>query len=108
MKTLTKTIVGVAGLLLLIGCSAVAEETTTKATTPSYGPGWRHEQMIQARANGQFGPGPGMMGRFANGPGQAFGPGRMGPPLKADGTIDTTQLPPWCPYNQTAPQGTTK
>ncbi|MBF0325667.1 hypothetical protein [Magnetospirillum moscoviense] len=102
MKTLTKTIAAFAGLLLLAGCAAAAEDTTPKNVGPGYGPGWRHEEMIKARQSGQFGPGPMMMNRAAA-PGQTFGPGRMGPPLNADGTVDTTKLPAWCPYNQQAP-----
>ncbi len=100
MKTLTKTIAAFAGLLLLAGCAATAaEDTTPKAAGPGYGPGWRHEEMIKARQSGQFGPGQMMMNRVAA-DGQTFGPGRKGPPLNADGTVDTTKLPPGCPYNR--------
>jgi len=93
MKTLTKTIAAFAGLLLLAGCSAAAEDAAPKTAAPAYGPGWRHEQMMQARQDGKSGPGPMMMQRT----------GRMGPPLNADGTVDTTRLPDWCPYKQPAP-----
>ncbi len=93
-----------ATLLVVAGCTAAsAEDTATKATTPTYGPGWRHEQMMQTRAaNGQwgFGPGPGM----GYGPGMMQGQGRLGPPLKADGTVDTTRLPDWCPMKTATPQ----
>jgi hypothetical protein len=94
-------ITALATLLLVVGCTAAsAEDTTTKATPPTYGPGWRHEQMMQARAaNGQWGPGMGY--------GMGMGYGRMqgggGPPLKADGTIDTTRLPDWCPLKTATP-----
>lgn len=93
-------------LLLAAGCTNASAEDATKstATPPAYGPGWRHEQMMQARAQGQVppammaqrGPGYGMMG---------YGMGRGGPPLKADGTIDTARLPDNCPLKTTAPQG---
>lgn len=95
--------IALATLLLVVGCTAAsAEDTTTKATPPTYGPGWRHEQMMQARAaNGQwgFGPGTGM----GQGQGQGMMQGRGGPPLKADGTIDTTRLPDWCPLKTATP-----
>ncbi|HSV29354.1 MAG TPA: hypothetical protein VLL76_07340 [Candidatus Omnitrophota bacterium] len=94
MKTLSKTVLALSGLLLLAGCSALAEDTTPKAVGPGYGPGWRHEQMVQARQNGQLPPaammrGPGMMR------GQGPGAAAIGP----DGKVDTSKLPAWCPYN---------
>lgn len=80
-----------ATLLLVAGCTAAnAEDATTKVTTPTYGPGWRHEQMMQARAQGQGMPA--MMYQR-----MGYGMGRGGPPLNADGTVDTTKLPDWCP-----------
>lgn len=100
--TRIKIATALAALLLITGCSAAAEDTTTKAIAPTYGPGWRHEQMMQARNQGQLPP-----AMIANGgPGYRMGmmAGRGGPPLKADGTIDTTQLPPWCPLKTPAPQ----
>lgn len=94
-----------AALLLVAGCTAAnAEDTTPKAATPAYGPGWRHEQMMQARAQGAVPAGM----TYANGPGMGWGPGwgmhRGGPPLKADGTVDTTRLPDWCPMKTVTPQ----
>lgn len=103
--TRMKIATALAILLLVAGCTAAsAEDTATKATVPTYGPGWRHEQMMQARANGQLPPalmsqrGPGM------GYGMGWGMGRNGPPLKADGTIDTTRLPDWCPMKASLTQ----
>lgn len=93
--TTTKLIATLAGLLLLAGCTAAAEDTTTKATSPAYGPGWRHEQMVQAWQKGEVPP---MMQARGPGFGQGFGPRMM---LGEDGKIDTTKLPPWCPLNQT-------
>lgn len=94
--TTTKFIATLAALLLLAGCSAAAEDTTPKATGPAYGPGWRHEQMVQAWQRGETPP---MM--QARGSRYGFGPRMMGPPVGEDGKIDTTKLPQWCPLNQT-------
>ncbi len=95
-----------AALLLVAGCTAAAQDTATdKTAATAYGPGWRHEQMMQARAQGQAplsmtaqrGPGAGM--------GWGMGVRAMGgPPLNADGTIDTAQLPVWCPMRNAVPQ----
>lgn len=93
--TTTKLIATLAGLLLLAGCTAAAEDTTTKATGPAYGPGWRHEQMVQAWQKGEAPP---MMRARGTGFGNRM---MMGPPVGEDGKIDTTKLPPWCPLNQT-------
>lgn len=98
----TKIATALAVLLLVAGCGVAAEETpATKAATPTYGPGWRHEQMMQARANGQLPPAA-IAGQ--RGPGMGYGMGRGGPPLRADGTIDTAQLPDWCPMKTALPQ----
>lgn len=104
MKTTLKTIAVFTGLLLLAGCAANADDTTTKANAPGYGPGWRHEQMMQARLNGDVPPGPMMM----RGPG--YGPGQRGygPPVDENGKIDTSKLPPWCPYADKPATTTTK
>jgi hypothetical protein len=98
-----KIVAALAGLLILGGCTAAAEDAPTKAATPAYGPGWRHEQMMKAWNNGQTPPA--MMAMLGQGQGQGpgFGMGRGGPPQKADGTIDPSQLPAWCPM-RTAPQ----
>lgn len=97
-----------ATLILVAGCTAAsAEDTTSKATPPTYGPGWRYEQMMQTRAAngqgatyGQWGSGPGR----GYGMGYGMGRGNGGPPLKADGTLDTSRLPDWCPMRTAAPQ----
>ncbi|MBR9971900.1 hypothetical protein [Magnetospirillum sulfuroxidans] len=105
MTTTLKTIAVFVGLLLLAGCAANADDTPTK-TNAGYGPGWRHEQMMQARANGTFTPGPMMAapGQMI-GRGQGFGPGMRGygPPVDANGNVDTSKLPAWCPYADQAP-----
>lgn len=92
MKTLMKTMVAVAGILLLTGLAANAQNEAA-----TYGPGWRHQQMTEAWERGEARPGPMMM---RGGPGQMKpmrgGPGRMA--LNPDGTVDTTKLPEWCPY----------
>lgn len=95
--TTTKFIATLAGLLLLAGSAAIAEDVTPKATGSGYGPFWRHKQMAQAWQKGEVPP---MM--RARGPG--VGPRMMGPPVDEDGKIDATKLPPWCPLNQT-PKG---
>lgn len=89
MKTLTKTILALSGLLLLAGCGAVAQDQTPQ----NAGPGWRHEQMVKAYEKGEF-PGPAMMMR-----GRGFGPTMA---IGADGKVDPAKMPPWCPY-RTAP-----
>jgi len=100
MKTTLKTIAVFTGLLLLAGCAANADDTTTKANAPGYGPGWRHQQMMQARLKGDVPPGPMMMAR---GPGQRG----SGPPVDENGQIDTSKFPPGCPYADT-PTAATK
>lgn len=98
MKTISKTIAVFTGLVLLAGCTAFADDTPTKTSVRVYGPGWRHEQMMQSRQDGTLPYGRMMMVR-----GQGYGPGMRGAALamNADGTIDTTKLPPWCPYGTT-------
>lgn len=90
MKTLTKTILALSGLLLLAGCGAVAQDQNAQVP----GPGWRHEQMVKAWEKGEM-PGPAMMR------GRGFGPGPM-MAIGADGKVDPANMPPWCPY-RTAP-----
>lgn len=91
-----------ATLLLVAGCSAAsAEDTATTPNPTAFRPGWRHEQMMQARAQGQMPP------AFAGqrGPGMGYGMGwGYGPALKADGTVDTTKLPEWCPMRTSVQQ----
>lgn len=99
MKTLTKTIAAMAGLLLLAGCGAAAQDATPKAAGPGFGPGWRHEQMVQAWEKGEIPPGPGPMMMMMRR--QGMGPG-YGPPVGADGKIDTAKLPDWCPMKTQA------
>lgn len=109
MKTMMKSIAVLGSLLLLAGCGAAAEDVAPRTA----GPGWRHEQMAKAWEKGEL-PGPMMMmrgpdstGRF--GPGK-FGPGARGygPPVGADGKIDASQLPEWCPLKQAPEAPATK
>lgn len=99
MKTTLKALSVFAGLLLLAGCAANAGDTPNQTACPGYGPGWRQEQMIQARQDGTAPPcRMGMRGQ-GFGPGQGMGMRGPGPAaLNADGTVDTTKLPAWCPY----------
>ncbi len=104
MKTMMKSIAVLGSLLLLAGCSAAADDVAPRAA----GPGWRHEQMAKTWEKGGM-PGP-MMMRGQAGPGK-FGPGHMhgyGPPVDADGKIDTSKLPDGCPLKQTPEAATTK
>lgn len=99
-----KMIAALAGLLILGGCTAAAEDAPSKAATPAFTPGWRHEQMVKAWNGGQMPPMMMAVRGQGQGPGYGFGMGRGGPPLKADGTLDTSQLPPNCPMRNAAPQ----
>lgn len=102
MNTITKFLAASAAVLVLAGCSAVAEE---KTATPATGPGWRHEQMVKAWEKGEM-PGPMMMqGRGGMGPGMMRGAGPGAQALGPDGKVDTSKLPPWCPLS-TAPDAT--
>lgn len=98
MKTMMKTAAFVTALLLAGAAAAIAEDAAPKATGPGWGPGWRHQQMAEAWEKGQVPPGPMMMMR---GQGPA---GRFGPPIGADGKIDTSKLPEWCPMRQALEQ----
>lgn len=95
MKTMMKTAAFVTALLLAgAAATAIAEDATPK----TWGPGWRHQQMAEAWEKGQVPPGPMMMMR---GQGPA---GRFGPPVTADGKIDTSKLPEGCPMRQALEQ----
>lgn len=110
MKTMMKSIAVLGSLLLLAGCSAAADDVTPRTAGPGYGPGWRHEQMVKAWEKGEY-PGPMMMMmmRGPGGPGK-FGPGvrGYGPAVGADGKIDTSKLPEWCPLKQAPEAPATK
>lgn len=102
------TLFGTLAVLLTVAATiAIAQDVSTIAQTPSWGPGWRHQQMMQARQAStpptawmaQRGPGMGM----GLGTGLGQGRGFAGLPRNADGTIDTSQLPAWCPLKN-APQ----
>lgn len=92
MKTRTLTVF--AALMLAAGFAVAAEQAPTPPTE-GWHPGWRHEQMAKAFAEGKAWPGPMMMHRIAG-----------GPPLGPDGKVDTTKLPEWCPMKTTAPAET--
>lgn len=113
MKTTLKTLAVFAGLTLLAACAAQAGDTTAPTfNCPGYGagysqgngPGWRHAQMMQARMNNANMPcGAAVQGQ-GFGPGYGQGMRGFGPPTNADGTIDTSKLPSWCPYANQAPK----
>lgn len=108
MKTLTKTIVALASVLLVAYGASAQDTTTDKAVTPGFGPGWRHEQMVQAWEKGEM-PGPMMMrGRGGFGPGMMRGMGPGAAAIGPDGKIDTSKLPDWCPYKTGADTDTGK
>jgi hypothetical protein len=96
MKTLFKALAGLAVITTVAACTAYAADQPTPKT---WGPGWRHEQMIQAQKDGTFTPG------YGPGMGRGMGPG-MGRGMMAanalgpDGKIDPTKLPADCPYRQ--------
>ncbi|MBI5163826.1 MAG: hypothetical protein HY985_07980 [Magnetospirillum sp.] len=93
MKTLMKTVAALAGVLVVSGCAATAQEPTPPQ---AYGPGWRHQQMMAAWQDGKAPPAPMMMMR-------GRGPGMMA--VGPDGKIDLTKLPPGCPYAQAQQPG---
>ncbi|RAU21030.1 hypothetical protein CU669_15390 [Paramagnetospirillum kuznetsovii] len=94
MKTTFKILTCLA-IAAVFGTAALAADPPTPQ---SFTPGWRHEQMIQAQKDGNFGPG--MMMRAGYGPGQ--GRGRMAAALGPDGKIDPTKLPEGCPFRDQA------
>lgn len=108
MNTLTKTILAIAGLLL-VGGVAVAQDQTRTGGPAAFGPGWRHQQMAEAWVKGEMPQGPMMMMMMRDGtrrgPGMMMGQGPGRAALNPDGTIDTAKLPEWCPY---APKADTK
>ncbi|KIM00501.1 hypothetical protein CCC_01919 [Paramagnetospirillum magnetotacticum MS-1] len=87
MKTILKTLAAVTALAVVASYAAQAAD---EPTPQSWGPGWRHEQMIKAQADGTFIPG--------QGPG--FGRGRMAAAIGPDGKIDPAKLPADCPMRQ--------
>lgn len=100
MKTTWKALTIFAGMLLVAGCAFASDAPPPKANTTTYGPGWRYEQMMQARANGTV-PMRARMGRgMGYGPGYGYG---YRAAVDASGNIDTTKLPPWCPYATKSP-----
>lgn len=100
MKTIFKTLAGLALVTSVAACAALAADSTP--TQPqAWTPGWRHEQMVKARQDGTFtpGPGPGMMMR---GGGPGYGRAMMANAIGPDGKVDPTKLPEGCPYRQAA------
>ncbi|CAA7627019.1 hypothetical protein [Magnetospirillum sp. SS-4] len=98
MKTVFKVLAGLALVTTVAACTALAADPP--AATQTWTPGWRHEQMVQARQDGTFTPGPGMVMR---GGGPGYGRGMMAAVIGPDGKIDPTQLPEGCPYRQAVP-----
>jgi hypothetical protein len=102
MKIILKTLAAFAALAFVASCAASAADQSTPQT---WGPGWRHEQMLKAQQDGTFTPGQGP--GFGRGPG--FGPGygrgmmaaAIGPDGKIDASkVDLTKLPADCPMRQ--------
>lgn len=106
MKTILKTLAVFAALAFVASCAASAADQPTPQT---WGPGWRHEQMVKSIKDGTFTPGQGPgFGRGAGGGpgygmwggGPGYGRGMMAAAVGPDGTIDPTKLPAGCPMRQ--------
>ena len=93
MKTILKTLAAFAAVAFVASCTASAADQPTPQT---WGPGWRHEQMVKAAKDGTFIP-----GRF-------YGRGMMAAAIGPDGKIDVTKLPADCPMRQSLIQSPTK
>ncbi len=98
MKTIFKLLTGIAIVGTVAACTALAADTTP-SSSQTWGPGWRHEQMVKARQDGTFTPGPGP--GFFQGQRPGYGRGMMAAAIGPDGKIDPTKLPEGCPYRQT-------
>jgi hypothetical protein len=99
MKTILKTLAAFAALAFVASCAASAADQPTQQT---WGPGWRHEQILKAQQDGTFVPGQGP--GFGRGPG--YGRGMMAAAIGPDGKIDASKvdwakLPADCPMRQT-------
>ncbi|ARJ67787.1 hypothetical protein WV31_20070 [Magnetospirillum sp. ME-1] len=97
MKTILKTLAALALVGFVASCAAQAADPTP--TPQTWGPGWRHEQMLKAQKDGTFVPGRGPgYGMWGGGPG--YGRGMMAQAIGADGKIDVSKLPAGCPMRQ--------
>lgn len=96
MKTILKTLAAFAAIAFVASCAANAADQST--TPQTWGPGWRHEQMLKAQKDGTFIPGPGY-GRGMWGGGPGYGRGMMAA-VGPDGKIDVSKLPTDCPMRQ--------
>jgi hypothetical protein len=97
MKTILKTLAAFALVGFVASCAASAADQPSPQT---WGPGWRHEQMLKAQKDGTFTPGQGP--GFGRGPGggPGYGRGMMAAALGPDGQIDPAKLPADCPMRQ--------
>lgn len=107
MKTMLKTLTALAALGIV---AAFAVQAADQPTTPqTWGPGWRHEQMLKSIQDGTFTPGQGRgygmrggggagYGMMGGGPG--YGRGFMAAAVGPDGKIDPAKLPTNCPARQ--------
>ncbi len=103
MKTILKTLAALAAVAFVASCTAQAADQSTPPQ--SWGPGWRHEQMVKAHKDGTFTPGQGP-GMWGGGPG--YGRGMMAAAVGPDGKIDPTKLPADCPMRQGLIQSPTR
>jgi hypothetical protein len=103
MKTILKTLAAFALVGFVASCAVQAADQTP--TPQTWGPGWRHEQMLKAQKDGTFVPGQGR-GMWGGGPG--MGRGMMAQAVGADGKIDPAKLPADCPMRQSLIQSPTQ
>ncbi len=107
MKTILKTLAAFAAIAFVASCAAEAADQS--ATPRSWGPGWRHEQMLKSVNDGTFTPGQGPgYGRGMWGGGPGMGRGMMATAIGPDGKIDPSKLPADCPMRQTLTQSPSK
>lgn len=99
MKTILKTLAALAAVAFVASYAAQAADQSTPPQ--SWGPGWRHEQMVKAYKDGTFTPGQGPgYGRGMWGGGPGLGRGMMAAAIGPDGKIDPAKLPADCPMRQ--------
>lgn len=99
MKTILKTLAAFALAAFVASCAVQAADQSP--TPQTWGPGWRHEQMLKAQKDGTFVPGQGPgYGRGMWGGGPGMGRGMMAQAIGPDGKIDPARLPADCPMRQ--------
>lgn len=107
MKTILKTLAAFALVGFVASCAVQAADQTP--TPQTWGPGWRHEQMLKAQKDGTFVPGQGPgYGRGMWGGGPGYGRGMMAAAVGPDGKIDPAKLPADCPMRQSLIQAPAK